>query len=62
MTHFLNAKWLLNERMLDSALEAAKRSRELERNSATEELIALIQTEKINRHKIKVKVPANSQM
>ena len=43
--------------MLDNALEAAKRSRELERNKATEDLIALIQMERANKHKIKVKVP-----
>jgi hypothetical protein len=31
-THFYHAKWLLRERVLDSALEAAKRSNNIKRN------------------------------
>lgn len=55
-THFFHAKWLLRERVLDSALEAARRSNALKRNAATDELIAEILAEKKNKGKLKVAV------
>lgn len=57
-THYFNAKWLFRERVLDSALEAARRSNAIKRNAATEELIAEIVTEKKNKGKLKVAVKA----
>lgn len=57
-THFFHAKWLLRERVLDSALEAARRSNALKRNAATDELIAEILCEKKNKGKLKVAVSA----
>lgn len=57
-THFYQAKWLLRERVLDSALEAARRSNALKRNAATDQLINEILTEKKNKGKLKVPVNA----
>ena len=39
---FLESKWLLKERLLDSALDAAKRSYAIEKTAATWQLIQLI--------------------
>lgn len=55
-THFYHAKWLLKERFLDDALEAARKSNSIKRDTATDELIAEIIKEKQNKGKIKVAV------
>ena len=53
-THYYHAKWLLKERFLDNALEAARKSNSIKRDPATDELIAEILKEKQNKGKIKV--------
>jgi hypothetical protein len=58
MTHFYHAKWLFKERVLDDALEAAKKSNSIKRNEATDHLISDILMEKKNKGKIKVAVKA----
>ena len=56
MTHYLHAKWLLRDRLLDGALEAAKRSYEIRKEADTLKLLNLIMEEKKNKGKMKVKV------
>lgn len=53
VAHYLHAKWLLKERHLDPAFQAARRSWDLENHQTTLELMKKIKAEKEQKGKIK---------
>ena len=61
VSHYLHAKWLLHDRRLDPAFEAAKKSYELEKYEATLQLLHQIKQEKENKGKVKKAVPVKKK-